>query len=254
MAKARGKKKKKNFSDCEMEVLLSEIEARKNVLFSNLGSGISNKRKVMEWHSVADAVKSAGAEDRTVSELKKKWSDIKVAVKRRVAAHRLHVSSTGRGTELPELTPFEQRVAAIIGDTLIVGILPAGEGDSDITTGADNSTKADPNEENMVPGDAGAASVPTTSSGAGCSHTPASETGGRSSGRVLTDAVLESQNALVNAVRDVASAQRDVANELRNIKDVLHDISEKLTVFGKKINDESTYLFLHSVYYIHSTL
>ncbi|XP_039623892.1 nuclear apoptosis-inducing factor 1-like [Polypterus senegalus] len=234
-----------------MEVLLAEIEARKNVLFGNLGSGISNKRKVMEWHSVADAVKSAGAEDRTVSELKKKWSDIKVAV----AAHRLHVSSTGGGTELPELTPFEQRVAAIIGDTLIVGILPAGEGDSDITAGADNnSTKADPNEENMVPGDDGAASVPTTSSGAGCSHTPASETGGRSSGRVLTDAVLESQNALVDAVRDVASAQRDVANELRNIKAVLHDISEKLTVFGRKINDESTYLFLHSVNYIHSTL
>ncbi|XP_039608474.1 nuclear apoptosis-inducing factor 1-like [Polypterus senegalus] len=210
-----------------MEVLLAEIEARKNVLFGNLGSGISNKTKVMEWHSVAAAVKSAGAEDRTVSQLKKKWSDIKVAVKRRVAAHRLHVSSTGEDTELPELTPFEQRVAAIIDDTLIVGILPAGEGDSDITAGADNRTKADPNEGNVVPGDDGAASVPTTSSGAGCSHAPASETGGRSSGRVLIDAVLESQNALVDALRDVA-------NELRNIKAILHDISEKLTDLVKK--------------------
>ncbi|XP_051783545.1 nuclear apoptosis-inducing factor 1-like [Erpetoichthys calabaricus] len=181
----------------------------------------------MEWHSVADAVKSAGAENRTVAELKKKWSDIKVAVKRRVAAHRLHVRSTRGGTELPELTLFEQRVAAIIGDTLIVSILPAGEGDSDITAGADNSTKADPNEEDVVPGYDGAASVSTTSSGAGCSHTPASETGGRSSGRVLTDAVLESQNALVDAVRDVA-------NELRNIKAVLYDISEKLTDLVKK--------------------
>ncbi|XP_051780680.1 nuclear apoptosis-inducing factor 1-like [Erpetoichthys calabaricus] len=208
-----------------MEVLLAEIEARKNVLFGNLGSGISNKRKLMEWHSVADAVRSAGAENRTVTELKKKSSDIKVAMKRRVAAHCLHVSSTGGGTELPELTPFEQRVAAIIGDTLIVCILPAGEGDTDITAGADNSTKADPNEEDMVPGDDGAASVLTTSSGGGCSHTPASETGGRSSGRVLIDAVLESQNALVDAVRDVA-------NELR--KAVLYDISKKLTDLVKK--------------------
>ncbi|XP_051790264.1 uncharacterized protein LOC127529717 [Erpetoichthys calabaricus] len=166
-------------------------------------------------------VKSAGAENRTVTELKKKWSDIKVVVKRRVAAHHLHVSSTGGGTELPELTPFEQPVPAIIGDTLIVGIVPAGEEDSDITTGANNSTKADPNEEDMVPGDDGAASVPTTSSGTGCSHTPATETGGRSSGHVLTDAVLESQNALVDAVRDVA-------NELRNIKAILYDISEKI--------------------------
>jgi len=40
--------KKKNFTENEMGVVLSEVEARKNVLFSTLSSGISKKTQE-EW-------------------------------------------------------------------------------------------------------------------------------------------------------------------------------------------------------------
>ena len=49
--------------------------------------------------------------------LKKKWSDLKVEVKRRVSAHRRSVTATGGGTGVGELSPFDLRVAALIGDT-----------------------------------------------------------------------------------------------------------------------------------------
>ena len=39
------RKKKKNFSECEVEVLISEVEARNNILFGSLSSGISTKTK-----------------------------------------------------------------------------------------------------------------------------------------------------------------------------------------------------------------
>jgi len=70
-----------------MEVLLSKVEARKNVLFGTLSSGISNKRKRSGWESVCEAVNAVGSEKRTQAEVKKKWSNIKVNVKWRMAAH-----------------------------------------------------------------------------------------------------------------------------------------------------------------------
>ncbi|XP_013875615.1 nuclear apoptosis-inducing factor 1-like [Austrofundulus limnaeus] len=69
---------------------------------------------------------------RSLPEIKKKWSDIKVDVKNRVAAHRRSVSATGGGPGLPALTPHEERVAAMIGETTLVGILPENEAESDM--------------------------------------------------------------------------------------------------------------------------
>ena len=46
---------------------------------------------------VSEAFNAVGSEKRTQAEVKKKWSDIKVDVKRRVAAHRRSVAKTGGG-------------------------------------------------------------------------------------------------------------------------------------------------------------
>ena len=71
-----------------MEVLLSEVAARKNGLFGTLSYDISSKRKRNGWESVSEAFNAVGSEKRTQAEVKKKWSDIKVDVKQRLAAHR----------------------------------------------------------------------------------------------------------------------------------------------------------------------
>ena len=63
---------KKNFTKSEMEVLLSEVEASKNVLFGTLSSGISSKRKRNGWESVCEVVNAVGSEKRTQAEVKKK--------------------------------------------------------------------------------------------------------------------------------------------------------------------------------------
>ena len=78
-----------------MAVLLSEVEAHKNGLFGTLSYDISNKRKRSGWERVSEAFNAVGSEKRTQAEVKKKWSDIKVDVKRRLAAHRRSVAKTG---------------------------------------------------------------------------------------------------------------------------------------------------------------
>ena len=57
------KSRKKNFSECEVEVLISEVEARHKVLFGSLSSGISTKTKRLHWEHVTKAVNAVGAGD-----------------------------------------------------------------------------------------------------------------------------------------------------------------------------------------------
>ncbi len=127
--------RKRNFSECELETLLNEVKACKHFLFGTMSSGINSKHKRSEWESVCEAVNAVGLEQHTPTELKKKWSNIKVEVKRRTAAHRQSVAKTGGGKGEEELTLFEQRVAAIVGDTALTGVVGAHVGDSDYSQG-----------------------------------------------------------------------------------------------------------------------
>ena len=87
MAKAEKRVKKRNFTQCEVEVLVSEVDTGKTVLFGGLGVGIANAKKAEEWQHVADAVNNVASEGRTVTDIKKKWSDIKVEARKRIALH-----------------------------------------------------------------------------------------------------------------------------------------------------------------------
>ena len=48
------KANKINFSDCEIETLVGEIEARKKVLFGSHGAGLTNKRQFFECQHVGE--------------------------------------------------------------------------------------------------------------------------------------------------------------------------------------------------------
>ncbi|KAK2878655.1 hypothetical protein Q8A67_019446 [Cirrhinus molitorella] len=125
--------KKRNLTNTELEVLVDEVESNQQILFSSLtAGGITNKRKNATWEKVTSAVNSVGSEERTVPEIKKKWFDIKVLAKKRVTAHRREISATGGGQTTTELSPLDNRIACIIGDTALSGINK--DGDTDLLT------------------------------------------------------------------------------------------------------------------------
>ncbi len=80
MVEATRKTKKRNFTEVEVETLVGEVEAWKLILFGGHTTGITNKKKQTEWQQVAAAVNAVSHTERTVAELKKKWSDIKVHI------------------------------------------------------------------------------------------------------------------------------------------------------------------------------
>ena len=64
---------------------------------------------------MSEAFNAVGSEKRTQAEVKNKWSDIKVDVKRRLAAHRRSVAKTGGGGCL-------NRVGTTLSDTALSGV------------------------------------------------------------------------------------------------------------------------------------
>ena len=124
-------KKKMRFSNCEIEVLLNEVDHRKSVLFGSLSTGVTNKNKQLSWQFVAAAVNEVSSTPRSFSEIKKKWSDMKVDSKKRIAEYRQSVLITGGGSGKPPPSPLDERVAGIIGEKLLSGIVPEDEGDTD---------------------------------------------------------------------------------------------------------------------------
>ncbi|XP_034564486.1 nuclear apoptosis-inducing factor 1-like [Notolabrus celidotus] len=184
--------KKRNFSESEIETLVGEVESRKNVLFGSHGTGVTNKKKCSEWQQVAAAVNTVSGTERTVPELKKKWSDLKVEAKRRIATHRQSVTATGGGTGTPELTPLEDRMASILGVASVCGIVSEREGDTDMAQATDEPELEVPGGE--APGGEAAGVEARGARPVRTDHAGTSEPRAHgASGRVLTDAVLQSQ-------------------------------------------------------------
>ena len=48
-----------------------------------LGQGIGNKRKSAKWKPVTRSVNGVGSENRTIEEIKRKWSDVRLEIKKR---------------------------------------------------------------------------------------------------------------------------------------------------------------------------
>ncbi len=66
-----------------MEVLIEEISARKKVLIGRLDNSISMQSKRRAWERVAEAVSAVANSIRDVDGVKKKWADLKSAVKKK---------------------------------------------------------------------------------------------------------------------------------------------------------------------------
>ncbi|XP_010778572.1 uncharacterized protein, partial [Notothenia coriiceps] len=226
MAKSEKRGKKRNFNNCEVEILVGEVETRQNILFGGHSIGVTNAKKATEWQHVADAVNFASAQGRTVAEIKKKWSDIKVDAKKRLASHRQSVCATGGGKGAPELTPMDERLAGIIGESLLSGVVTEADGDTDVKVAPDEPDAGSSGvggqcTEEPPASSVGVSTAPPASS-LGVSTAPPALSPGvstappaqpSSSGRVLTDAVLQMQ-------RDTIAAIHKVARELGQLRHV----------------------------------
>ncbi|CAG2192568.1 unnamed protein product [Mytilus edulis] len=117
------KRRNPNFTDAELQTLLDEIEKDKTLLFSKLSNVATNGAKKRAWESVCSKVNATNTDHkRTVDEIRKKWSTYTSIAKKQASRIRRESRKTGGGPPPEQLTPLQDKVVAIIGNTPIDGI------------------------------------------------------------------------------------------------------------------------------------
>lgn len=136
--------------------------------------------------------------------------------KKRVTAHRREISATGGGQTTTEISPLDSRVASIIGDTALSGIIRDGDTDAFVPEQAGPSN-TQTQVTLMVTEELEEPVEPVEVVEAGPSVAPSV----RRPPRVLTDAVLQNQE-------DTTKAINEIKEQLSNITSVLLQINESL--------------------------
>ncbi|CAI5794408.1 Nuclear apoptosis-inducing factor 1 [Podarcis lilfordi] len=141
------KKRKMNFSEREVEIIVEELERSKHLLINHFNAGVPLAAKAAAWHNILRRVNAVATCRRELPEVKKKWSDLKTEVRRKVAQVRAAMEGGGDGqdggvegqdaedplgvTAAPViLTPMQQRICNLLGEATIIS-LPAGDCTSD---------------------------------------------------------------------------------------------------------------------------
>ncbi|XP_077353722.1 nuclear apoptosis-inducing factor 1 [Festucalex cinctus] len=128
------KKRKMNFSEREVEIIVEEIEKQKHILVNHFNAGVTHMAKNNAWSEILKKVNAVTTCPRELAEVKKKWSDMKTEVRRKVAQARAAIEGTSTDcTPVPVLlTAMQQRICNLLGEATIIS-LPAGDSDAEIT-------------------------------------------------------------------------------------------------------------------------
>uniref|UniRef100_A0A3Q3JN32 Myb/SANT-like DNA-binding domain-containing protein n=1 Tax=Monopterus albus TaxID=43700 RepID=A0A3Q3JN32_MONAL len=128
------KKRKMNFSEREVEIIVEEIEKQKHTLVNHFNAGVTHMAKNNAWVEILKKVNAVTTCPRELPEVKKKWSDMKTEVRRKVAQARAAIEGTSADcTPVPViLTAMQQRICNLLGEATIIS-LPAGDSDAEIT-------------------------------------------------------------------------------------------------------------------------
>ncbi|KAM9437971.1 LOW QUALITY PROTEIN: nuclear apoptosis-inducing factor 1-like [Salvelinus alpinus] len=125
---SNGKKRKMNFSEREVEIIVEEIEKQKHILVNHFNAGVTHITKNNAWIEILKKVNAVTTCPRELAEVKKKWSDMKTEVRRKVAQARAAIEeNTTDCTPVPViLTAMQQRICNLLGEATIIS-LPAGD-------------------------------------------------------------------------------------------------------------------------------
>lgn len=139
---SQAKKRKMNFSEREVEIIVEEMEKQKHILVNHFNAGVTHIAKNNAWIEILKRVNAVTTCQRELAEVKKKWSDLKTEVRRKVAQARAAMEGTADCTSVPViLTSMQQRICNLLGEATIIS-LPAGEASAEISVPVPMSTAA----------------------------------------------------------------------------------------------------------------
>jgi hypothetical protein len=114
----------KKFTPSEIDVLVTEVDKRRNVLFGRLrGPSLTHFHRARAWEQVLSCINAVAPAITTVGELKKTFKDMKNRVKTKANTFKREARKTGGGeNEAIPLTATEEKMLSFIGIESIEGI------------------------------------------------------------------------------------------------------------------------------------
>ncbi|XP_064596663.1 nuclear apoptosis-inducing factor 1-like [Liolophura sinensis] len=101
------KAKKPNWESRATKALVMALEDHDHVIRAKFGKHVTKSEKNRAWNEIYQRVNSVAKVERTVEEIKKKWSDLSSQVKRKEARRRADARKTGGGAPMEEPSDTE---------------------------------------------------------------------------------------------------------------------------------------------------
>ena len=119
MASGEGSRKprKRNFSACEISILMEKVEENLAILQSKFTNSVTNLKKKQVWSEITAAVNAVGVDKHTETEVREKWKNLHSAAKRVFAKFRQETKKTGGGPAPKEISATTSKVIELFQDT-----------------------------------------------------------------------------------------------------------------------------------------
>ncbi|XP_042221778.1 nuclear apoptosis-inducing factor 1-like isoform X1 [Homarus americanus] len=118
------KKRRPNFSEAEVYALVTEVAKRKEMILGKLDSTrCTLQLKNHAWGEVLNAVNAVGRVTRNVTEIRRKFSDLRVSVKKKAAQDKKYAGGTGGGPQIEiTYTAIEEAILQLLDPASMHGI------------------------------------------------------------------------------------------------------------------------------------
>ncbi|XP_062392490.1 myb-related transcription factor, partner of profilin [Sardina pilchardus] len=110
----RFKKRKARFTFSEVHILLDEVRKNRHLVVGKFNYGVPSSVKKRTWAEITARINEIGECEREVTEVIKKWSDMKCDTKRKVAGVRSRVTSLPNSSVVRQFTPTEDIIRNIL--------------------------------------------------------------------------------------------------------------------------------------------
>lgn len=140
------RKRKEKFSQDEIAILVNEVQLHNAKLEHK---NTTPKERALIWNAITNKVNAIGVTKRGVTEVKKRWQDVKRRTKEKLSHNLSQARRTGGGPARDdELTPLEKQVETTLQNEQIFGV--EGGIDTDDVTAENRELEGRPNSVYLI--------------------------------------------------------------------------------------------------------
>ncbi|XP_078503560.1 uncharacterized protein LOC144762291 [Lissotriton helveticus] len=120
---AEKRKRKQKFFEREVETLVEEMACNHELLFGKQAKYVPEVRKRKLWLEIQEKVNAVGVIPRSIDEIKKRWYDMRLRAKEKLAERLKEANKTGGGTaNIDQPTPHEELIESTIQHESVSGV------------------------------------------------------------------------------------------------------------------------------------